>query len=105
WPTIALSYTKGIPDIASSVANFDKWRLDITDDLSLNLLGNVDYHVAAGGFLNKKEVNLPDWNHLNGNRTFLASPFLNSFQLAPYYKFSNTNPLYLEAHAEWHLGG
>jgi len=69
------------------------------------MLGQLSYRLEAGGFLNKKAVNLPDYKHLNGNQTFLAGPFFQSFQLAPYYRFSNTADLYFQGHAEWHLGG
>ena len=73
--------------------------------ISLRLLGTIDYRLMGGGFLNDNYVGVPDMKHLYGNQTFLANPYLNSFQLAPYYRFSNTADLYAQGHAEWHLNG
>jgi len=104
-PTFTARYTKGIAGIFGSKSNFDKWSLDMTHSIGLRLLGRIDYRLMAGGFLNKNYVGIPDMKHLFGNRTFLANPYLNSFQLAPYYRFSNTADLYGQGHAEWHLNG
>jgi hypothetical protein len=43
--------------------------------------------------------------HFTGNQVILAGPFTESFQLAPYYKFSNTASLYGTGHIEYHLNG
>src|SRR5690606_38158344 len=59
----------------------------------------------GGGFLNDQHVNIPDRKHLNGNRTILAGNYLNTFQLATYYNYVNTAPLYGQMHLEWKLGG
>jgi hypothetical protein len=103
-PIFSLNYTQGIP-VANASADFAKWRLTMTHDVRLRMAGTINYQLAAGGFLWKNEVNFPDWNHLNGNRTILAGTYLNSFQLAPYYRFSNLAGLYGEGHIEWHLNG
>ena len=73
--------------------------------LDLKLFGDLKYNLETGGFLNDKYVSIPDLNHINGNELSLASPYLKSFQLAPYYFYSNKKPLYGEAHIEWHLKG
>lgn len=104
-PIFTLRYTKGIAGIFDSKSDFDKWSVDIEHHISLRLLGSVDYRLMAGGFLNKNYVGVPDMKHLFGNQTFLANPYLNSFQLAPYYRFSNTADLYGQGHVEWHLNG
>lgn len=104
-PIFTARYTKGIPNIFDSKSDFDKWSVEIEHQLRLRLLGRLEYRVMAGGFLNDNYVGIPDMKHLFGNQTFLANPYLNSFQLAPYYKYSNTADFYVQAHAEWHLGG
>lgn len=104
-PIFTARYTKGIPNIFDSKSDFDKWSIDVEHQLRLRLLGRLEYRVMAGGFLNDNYVGIPDRKHLFGNQTFLANPYLNSFQLAPYYKYSNTADFYVQAHAEWHLGG
>jgi hypothetical protein len=43
--------------------------------------------------------------HFNGNETFINLKYLNSFQLAPYYKYSNSEKFYALAHLEHHFNG
>lgn len=105
WPVFTVHYEKGISGLLNSNVDFDKWRFSVKDDIRLRLLGNLSYVVAAGGFINSNKVGIPDMMHLDGNQTALATAYLKSFQLAPYYKFSNTEPLYGEAHIEYNLQG
>lgn len=104
-PVFTFKYAKGIPGIFDSRSDFDKWSIEVEHKLRLRLLGSVDYRIVAGGFLNDNYVGVPDMKHLFGNQTFLANPYLNSFQLAPYYRFSNTADFYIQGHIDWHLGG
>ena len=105
WPTFGLEYTKGIPDILDSKTDYDKWKFDITGEANIGLLGGLSYRLATGGFLRDNFVSLPDLKHLDGNQYFIASPYLSSFQFAPYYRYSNTAKLYGEAHIEYNLFG
>lgn len=104
-PVFTATYTKGIPNIFDSKSDFDKWSVSVQHQLGLKLLGKLDYKLIAGGFLNDNYVGVPDMKHLFGNQTFIANPYLSSFQLAPYYRFSNTADIYGEGHVEWHLNG
>lgn len=104
-PIFTARYTKGIPNLFDSKSDFDKWSLEIEHSVGLRLLGRIDYRLMGGGFLNDNYVGIPDMKHLYGNQTFLANPYLNSFQLAPYYRFSNTADIYGQGHIEWHLNG
>lgn len=104
-PLFRLNYQKGIAGIGNSVTDFDKWRFSIEDDMNLKLFGSLSYKIAAGGFLNDKYVGLPDMMHLADNQLLLAAPYLNSFQLATYYKYSNTQKLYGELHLEYYMKG
>lgn len=105
WPLFTLSYQKGIPDVLNSVTDYDRWRFQVKDNIGLRLAGSIDYQLACGGFLNDRNVQIPDMMHLTGNRYFLATSYLSAFQLAPYYRFSNTARLYGEAHVEYFLKG
>ncbi len=104
-PVFTATYEKGFSGLFNSRVNFDKWRFAVRDEIGLRLLGSFSYNVATGGFLNTRYVNIPDLNHINGNQLTVASPYLESFQLAPYYLYSNQEPLYGEAHVEWALKG
>src|SRR5579872_434749 len=105
YPTFALSYTKGWNDILGSDADFDKWQFSVWDNMNFKLLGQMRYRLAVGGFLNAQSVYIQDYQHFNGNQTFAASEYLNSFQLAPYYANSTTASFYSTAHVEHHFNG
>lgn len=105
YPTFSVGYSKGIHDIMGSDADFDKWKFHINDQMNLKLFGEFFYNFGVGGFLNNKRVDIPDYQHFNGNQTFYNTKYLNSFQLAPYYKYSTTAPFYATANVEHHFNG
>ncbi|MBC7555015.1 MAG: carboxypeptidase-like regulatory domain-containing protein [Taibaiella sp.] len=107
WPRLILSWQKGLPGLLNSKVNFDKWRFSIQDDeISLKLLGSFSYNFAVGGFLNTDYVSIPDLFHLYGNRGLgYTNPYLQGFQFAQYYEFSNNDKIYVEGHVEYHLNG
>lgn len=104
-PLFSLVYEKGLPGFWKSVTDFDKWQFTIRDDMSLNRLGVLEYRISTGGFLSKRNVQIPDQKHLAGNQFTLAAPYLESFQTAPYYRFSSIPDWYGEAHVEYSLRG
>lgn len=105
YPVFTVSYEKGLPNVLNSRVDFDRWRFAVRDQMNLRLLGSLAYNMATGGFLSSRYVNIPDLHHINGNQVTMAAPYLESFQLAPYYAYSNREPLYGEAHVEWYLKG
>lgn len=104
-PVFGLQLTKSIKGIAGSDGSFLKWRLDVTDQINLKLKGVFSYRIGWGGFINDKQVQLPDFTHFNANNWQFGTSTLNSFQLLPMYQLSNTRPLYGLAHAEYNLKG
>jgi hypothetical protein len=105
YPTFNLSFTKGIQGIFGSDINYSKWYFGISDNLNLKLWGSVRYNLGAGGFISRDVVEMPDYTHFNGNQLFLANDYVGSFQLLPYYKYSNTSRFYARAHLEHHYNG
>lgn len=105
YPTFEIQYTKGLPGLFNSTANFDKWRLTSYDEVNLKLLGQFRYRANIGGFLQNENVDLPDFQHFNGNQLLFNYHYLNSFQLAPYYRYSTTTGFYTLVHAEHHFNG
>jgi hypothetical protein len=105
YPTLALSYYMGIPDLLGSDVNFSKWQFSLWDNINFKLKGLFKYRLGIGGFLNTKSLYVMDYQSFNGNQTFYASPYLNSFQLAPYYQNSTTASLYGVGHVEHHFNG
>jgi hypothetical protein len=105
YPTFRLNFIKGIKGVLGSDINYAKWRFAVSDDLNLKLGGSFRYNFIAGGFLQRDSVGIPDLQHLDGNRVLLRSPYLSSFQLLPYYKYSNKAKFFTEAHVEHHFNG
>ncbi|HEU4473083.1 MAG TPA: DUF5686 and carboxypeptidase regulatory-like domain-containing protein, partial [Flavisolibacter sp.] len=105
YPTFEVEYAKGIDGFAGSDVDFDKWKASVYDNMNFRLGGEFRYRFSAGGFLNSRRVEIPDFRHFNGNQTFYNFKYLNSFQLAPYYRYSNTEELYALGHVEHHFNG
>jgi hypothetical protein len=105
YPTFSFNYTKGIPGILGSDADFDKWRFTISDDKNFKLAGTLKYKLGVGGFINTNKVYIQDYQHFNGNRFVAASEYVNSFQLAKYYAYSNTNSFFALGHIDHHFNG
>ncbi|MCU0380291.1 MAG: DUF5686 and carboxypeptidase regulatory-like domain-containing protein [Chitinophagaceae bacterium] len=105
YPLFVLSYDRGINKLFGSDVEFDRWRFSMEDDLNFKLAGEMKYRLVLGGFLSTTRVELPDYQHFNGNRVLNATPYLNSFQLAPYYDRSNMDDFFAIAHLEHHFNG
>ncbi|CAN5712235.1 DUF5686 and carboxypeptidase regulatory-like domain-containing protein [soil metagenome] len=104
-PVFTASFTKAWQGIAGSDADFAKWMLGVRDNFNMKLGGVVNYNFTAGGFFKNDNVQLPDWQHFNGNLTIVATEYTNSFQLAPYYANSTKDNFYATGNVEWHLNG
>jgi hypothetical protein len=105
YPTFTFNYTKGINNLLGSDVDFDKWKVTVFDEVNLKIAGSIKYKFGVGGFLNKKQVFVQDYQHFNGNQIIVASQYVNSFQLASYYANSTTASFYLLGHAEHHFNG
>jgi hypothetical protein len=105
YPTFSLTYWQGIHHVLGSDIDYSKWRFEVSDNEDLKLGGNFKYRFAAGGFINRDSVAVIDYTHFNGNQILAAAEYVSGFQLLPYYKYSNTNRLYVEGHIEHHFNG
>ena len=105
FPVLNFIYTKGVYRWLGSDIDYDKWRFSVSDNLNLKLGGAFSYRLSTGGFIRDKKVQVPDLHHFNGNQIIYANPYLASFQLAPYYRYSNSNSFYTTGHVEHHLNG
>lgn len=105
FPAFSLGYVQGIENIFGSDVNYGKWYFSINDDLNLKLFGTIRYSLGGGGFISRNKVQMPDYTHFNGNQLFLANNYMGSFQLLPYYKYSNSNRFFAKTHLEHHYNG
>lgn len=105
YPVFALQYMQAVKGLFGSDAGFSKWKFTLSDDINLKLRGSFRYRIGMGGFISRNNVQLPDYNHFNGNLSSLAAEYLNSFQLLPIYQFSNIDRFYALAHIEQNFKG
>lgn len=101
YPDLYLVYRKGIPLIGSDV-DYDLLKIGADHEVILGLTGTSKFSVWGGAFLNKNKMYFLDFEHFNGNRTYLRQNGENSFQLLEYYRFS-TQERFLQAHYEHHF--
>ena len=104
-PTFGFQYTKGIKNVLGSNSNFDKWRFSVIGDINFKLGGEFKYRVETGGFINTQFVEIPDYNHFIGNLTGKSTPYVESFQVAPFYALSNKEKIFLQLNGEYKLNG
>ncbi len=101
FPDIWLKYRRGGGDV-----NFDLIRLKVIDDFTFGLVGEMEWNAEAGWFVNDKEMRFFDFQHFNGNQTFIFNPdrLQSSFLLLPYYERS-TNNWFVQSHLQHHFNG
>ena len=98
-PALSVQYSKGIPNVGKSTADFDQLELGLNHTLELGIRNELRYAVVAGAFLNNRSTYFMDFKHFMGNEFFLQrGNILTSFRALPYYTRS-TNQNYLEVHA------
>lgn len=105
WPTFNLLYTKGIKNVLHSDVDYDKWQFTVRDNLNFKMTGRFHYRAQTGGFLNRNAVFVQDLKHFPGNRLIRSTDFMTSFQLSPYYQYSNADDLYAAVFTEHHFNG
>jgi hypothetical protein len=105
FPTLHLRYKRGVPEVTSSITDFDFLSFGIEHKINTGILGEFEYATQAGIFITKKHLEFIDYHHFNTTRTIFAHRFdLQSFRALPYYQFS-TNEYYAEFHAQHHFKG
>ncbi|HEV7782393.1 MAG TPA: DUF5686 and carboxypeptidase regulatory-like domain-containing protein [Chitinophagaceae bacterium] len=105
-PVFSVEYLQAFKNVLGSDERFSKWKLGMRDDINFKLKGKFRYRLGIGGFIDTgSNVQVPDYNHFNGNISTLATEYLNSFQLLPIYQFSNISRFYALAHLEHNFNG
>jgi len=105
YPTLGISYVKGIKNIFGSDVDYDELSADLQkSDISLGLYGKTSFYLGAGKFLNAGSVYYTDYKHFNGNLLQVYDTSPNKFLLLDYYKYS-TAKQYFEGHLEHNFSG
>ena len=96
-------YMKKAFSIIGSDVNYNLVKLGLTHKMRLGQFGTSDLAFWSGAFVGKKELYFTDFQHFNGNRSYLASQgVVNQFQVLDYYRFS-TQDKFTELHFEHHF--
>jgi hypothetical protein len=104
-PVFGIRFTQGVPGILGSDVDYSRWTATVRDNLNMKLAGTFNYRFETGGFLSRINVQVQDFTHFNGNQYKVLGNFLETFQLAPYYRYSNAERFYTKLHAEHHFNG
>lgn len=96
YPQLSLEFTQAF---GSDFSPYDHIKLDFTYDqeMSLGIVGNSFLRIKTGTFLQKENLAFMDLNHFHGNEILFgkATPYLNQFNLLPYYQFSSSDDYFL----------
>ncbi|WP_207428258.1 DUF5686 and carboxypeptidase regulatory-like domain-containing protein [Pedobacter sp. SYSU D00535] len=105
FPTLKVTYRKGIPGPFRSVVNYDFVSADLYQDkIKTGLLGYSSFYLSTGKFLNTRSLFYPDIRHFSGNQTAVYNPIFPNFHFLDYYSYA-TDQRYYEAHYEHNFSG
>jgi hypothetical protein len=80
WPTVGVTWRKGIPGILKSTIDFDYLEFGVTQKLKMGLAGESRYTFITGSFLSRKDLRLVDYKFMRrGDPLLFSNPTL-SFQ-------------------------
>lgn len=103
FPTLQLTYLKGIPNALGSEVDFDLLRAVLhKNDIGLGLYGHFSFMLSGGGFLNNNRLSYVDYRHFSGTQTRIMKQAIYSYLLLDYYTHSTAGN-FLEAHTEYNL--
>ncbi|TAG05860.1 MAG: hypothetical protein EAZ44_02635 [Cytophagia bacterium] len=91
-----INYRKGIKTSATNT-DFDFIHAGFKGNYYWGMLGESEWNIEAGKFMNTKNIQFVDYQHFLGNQTLLLNDNLQSFQLLDYYNYSQ-NTEYLKGH-------
>ena len=103
YPTFSLIHEKGWSGPFSSDIDFDRIEFEIDQKVTFGVLGNTEYSLKVGKFLNTKDLRLIDQKMFRQSDYILYSDPLESFQLLD-TSLVATKP-YFEAHHIHHFNG
>ncbi|ASU35886.1 DUF5686 and carboxypeptidase regulatory-like domain-containing protein [Mucilaginibacter xinganensis] len=105
YPTIGLTYTKGIKNVLGSDVDYDLLTADISkSNINAGPFGQTSFFIGAGKFLNNNRVFFPDYKQFSGSQVLFTGTGINNFLLLNYYTYS-TFTKYIEGHVEQNFSG
>ena len=93
YPTLALKYRRGLPDLLESEVDFEYLELSVSDYLRIPQLGYSNWKVSLGTFTNKNNLRILEHKYFRGSDNLLFTDPLGSFQLMS-YQFDTRNEFF-----------
>jgi hypothetical protein len=105
YPTLLFQYEKGFAG-SEKQYEYDFISARASYNNTFGNKGDFGISLKGGKFFNADGISFADYKHFNGNQTHVANggPYLNAFNLLPYYT-NSTNDAYAELHAEHNFKG
>lgn len=105
YPSIYIGYRKTFGS-STNQNHSDYFFTQLRQNFSLGNLGNTNYRIKGGLFLEQKNIQFIDYAHFNGNKLAISpgNGTTNHFNLLDYYAYS-TNDKYAEFHGEHNFKG
>lgn len=106
YPTFSVQYKKAFK-LSDNSVDFDQIKFSvIKNNIKMGIGGYSEIRSEYGRFLRQKSVHLIDYQHFNGNETFVSDEknYMKGFFSLPYYQYSTTRP-YFMAHWQHHFEG
>lgn len=64
WPTLYVSWRKGLPGLFNSKVDFDYLEFGIKQSARLGVMGTSSYTIKTGSFISKKDLRLVDYKFI-----------------------------------------
>ncbi len=103
FPTFYLRHTKGWNKVFGSDIDYDFMEIGLKHNVTLGTIGNSNYSIKMGKFLNTNDVRFVDLKRFNQSAPVLYSDPINSFQLLD--TSLTTVNFYIEGHHIHHFNG
>ncbi len=103
YPTLNLKYIKGIPNIWNSEVNFDHLEIKLSQEMPSTKLGNTNWVVLAGKFLNTNSLRFIEYKYFRGSTPYIFADPLRDYQLLG--PTLSTNNAYIQGMAIHHFNG
>ncbi len=102
WPEVKLKYQKGVAGVLNSSTNFDFASVGVEDEVRLGLLGETEWKVEAGTFINDANVPFVDYRHFMTSQVHFVDADFDRFKAMSYYA-NSSNDMYGLVHLEHHF--
>lgn len=103
WPTFTLTHRRGWSGVLSSDINFDYLQASVAQDLSFGVLGNSNYSLKAGKFVNAEDLRFIDIMRFRESDPILLSDPTTTFNTLD--TSLTTTDLFFEFHHIHHFNG